>query len=475
MESVIAHLKDRQIDPELELEILDSRILLQKKHNAVSNTTTNRNDSNTNMSEIENTYTNGEITEISPRSRNSTNTRPYDFNGAQKESPWGVSATSSLLVGVHPLWGVGGEGGGSVSQQSPSIFDIHSVSPVQPYRSPDFLQRGENSTPFSGAISPQEMMSTCNSTVHPLNGINGENGSSLFSADRNHRFAQSEGNHEFDVKTGTTSSSYSPSSRPPLIKQPLVSGMRNRNLTQESSPSSLSPPSQTPFRNFLQHEKYNITSTVPGPSSLRPPSTPLPNPTPISSITGSSSSYNPSQVAAINDHDNNGPSSPNTNVGSKRSGVKNILEPVKEQEQGPEGLAGTGGGGGGGAIQGGLVFRNEFRFRDNTQSEEGKGTFSVSDNLPSNIFETSNITDARTAYSSSSSTYTTQSYSPGVTDLTSKISRNHSPTISTAFSSNKLLRAKMTDYSQDLQSLSKKLDELDIKNAPPLDSRNWHV
>ena len=158
----------------------------------------------------------------------------------------------------------------------------------------------------------------------------------------------------------------------------------------------------------------------------------------------------------------------------------NSPEPVRDQRPGPWGSVGTGGGTGGGAIPGGLIFRNEFLVRDNTHSEEeGKKTLSVSNNvsndnlhLPSNIFAVANITDARTAYSSSISTYTTQSYSPGVTDLTAKFGRNYSPTISTSSSTNKLLRARMTDYSQDLHSLSKKLDELDIKNAHSFDSRN---
>ena len=461
MESVITHLKEREIDPELELEIRDTRELLQQQMESASN---NRKvSSNYIMSDISN------IDDRNHHNRTSSDRERERDRDREMERETDIERDRE----VH-------------RRQLGSTFDLISaaeaVSPIRPGRSLDLPQE-PGPRPFQRTTGFLDTAERFHSMGHAFSATNGaiQYPDSMHShTAQNHRFGKpiNEQSEPRISRTANSSLTFSPfqkdqkahiglngmyyntqahtantlnghayvhqsaldgsTSPGPIPQTQTQVQSQNQNQIQNSIPSQQMD--RMHYNMYPQGQNISLTGPFPG--------------TPRPTLTQDLSSNSNHSVHAP-------PVGHSVSVTGSGSGTGAETFPDLFSLKNPTNYNGVSHGLGEGVERSGTVNSTPVQTRDGTVSVppgvlSGAGTFSSSQNIPSSVYSVRTPYDARTSYSSSDSTYTSQT----VNSLT-KGPRSFLALTTTGAPTDRYSSSRMTDFGRNLQLLSQKLDALD--------------
>lgn len=464
MESVITHLKDREIDPELELEIRDTRELLYQQMESASNF--RKDGSNYMMSDISNIDDINHHTRASSdidRVRNRDSVRDRERN-SDKE--------------VH-------------RRELGSTFDLFSpaeaISPIRRERSLDLPHMDPGPRPgllppkrTTGILDTAGRFHSREQTFSASSGATQYPDSVLSHTSQNHRIGQPMNEHSETriSRTANSSLTFSPFQKTLTGQtgaydntQTHIASTRNGHAhLHQNGKDGLTPPVPVPrTENRFQDQSFipplytihahdhNAPFAHKGPF-LGPfgPFQAPPQP-PLTQGLSLDSNYSVPIQPVINSVGITGPEY-DTGSGSGSGSFSDHLGLKKDPTYSngvSRGLGGWTGTGGAGSLH-----STPSRAKDRIAMappralSEG-GTFSSLQNIPGSVFSVRTPYDARILYSSSDSTYTTQP----VHLLTN--SPGSSQGLTAGAPTDRYSSSRMTDFGRNLQLLSQKLDALD--------------
>jgi hypothetical protein len=453
MESVITHLKDREIDPELELEIRDTRELLYQQMESASND--RKDSSNCIISDISNVDdSNHHVRASSDRQREMDRERAMNRDRERDREREGHRR--ELGSAFDP-------------------FSAEAVSPIRPGRSLDLPHMDPGPRPSflppqrtNGLSDTAERFHSMGQAFSSSNGAMQYQDSMLYQTSENNRSGQpkNEKSEPRISRTANSSLTFSPFQKDPkthiglsgayyntsicnghyvhqitmdgLAPSGLIPQAQNQVLNQNSVPSQQTDRMQYILRPHDQNTSFTGPSSAPsrlhltqGLSLDSNHSVPVPPLGHSGGVTGSGS----------------GPGS---------GSFSDLFGPKKDPTDSNGVTHGLGAGtGGAGTINFTLFQTKDRKLVASSDALCGKGSFSASQNIPGSVFSVRTPYDARTSYSSSDSAYTSQPVHP----LTS--SPESFQTLTAGAPTDRYSSSRMTDFGHNLQLLSQKLDALD--------------
>ena len=480
MESVITHLKDREIDPELELEIRDTRELLQQQMESASN---NRKDSsNYIMSDISNIDDRNHHNRASSdrereRDREREGHREREMEReTNRERDRDKDRDRDRDREVH-------------RRQLGSTFDLISaaeaVSPIRPGRSVDLPQE-PGPRPFQRTTGFLDTAERFHSMGHAFSASNGamQYPDSMHShTAQNHRFGKpiNEQSEPRISRTANSSLTFSPFQKNPKAHIGLngmyyntqahtantLNGHAYVHQSAQDGPTPPGPIPQTQIQVQNQNQNQNqIQNSIPSQQVDRMHYNMYPQGQNISLTGPFPGTPRPTLTQDLSSNSNHSVHAPpvghSVSVTGSGSGTGAETFPdLFSLKKDPTNYNGVSHGLGEGVERSGMVNSTPVQTRDGTVSVppgvlSGAGTFSSSQNIPSSVYSVRTPYDARTSYSSSDSTYTSQT----VNSLT-KGPRSFLALTTTGAPTDRYSSSRMTDFGRNLQLLSQKLDALD--------------
>jgi hypothetical protein len=449
MESVITHLKDREIDPELELEIRDTRELLYQQTESASN---NRKDSsNYVMSDLSN------IDDSNHHGRASSDSQ-REMNREREMDRERVSEREGHRRELGTAF---------------DLFSAEAVSPIRPGRSlhlphidPGSRLGPQRTTAMSDTA---ERFYSMGQAFSSSNGAIQYPDSMLSHTNQNHRFGlpMNEQSEQQISRTANSSLTFSPFQKVPKTRiglsgayyntQAQTASNRNGHYVDQSALDGPAPSGPIPqMQNLVQNHisiptqqtdrmQYTLHPHDQNTSFAGPPS--------------ATSRHPLTQVPPLNSNQSVPVPPVGHSGGVARSGsgsFSDLLGPKKD----PTDVNGVTQGLGAGTTGGGTMNSAPFQTRDwklvvSPDALSGGGTFSSSQNIRGSVLSVRTPYDARTSYSSSDSAYTSQPIHP----LTN--SPGSSQALTAGVPTDRYSSSRMTDFGRNLQLLSQKLDALD--------------
>jgi hypothetical protein len=468
MESVITHLKDREIDPELELEIRDTRVLLQQQMESASN---NRKDSsNYIMSDISNIDdSNHHNRAFSDRDRE----RDREREGHREREMERETERDRDREGHR--------------RQLGSTFDLISaaeaVSPIRPGRSLD-LPHEPGPRPFQTTTGFLDTAERFHSMGHAFSASNGamQYPDSMHShTAQNHRFGKpiNEQSEPRISRTANSSLTFSPFQKDQKAHIGLngmycntqahtANTLNGHAYVHQSVQDGPAPPGPIPQIQVQNQNQNQIQNSIPSQQMDRMHYNMYPQGQNISFTGPFPGTPRPTLAQDLSSNSNHtvhvppvGHSVSVTGSGSGTGAGAGTFPDLFSLKKDPTNYNGVSHGLGEGIERGGTVNSTPVQTRDGTVSVppgvlSGAGTFSSSQNIPSSVYSVRTPYDARTSYSSSDSTYTSQT----VNSLT-KGPRSFLAVATTGAPTDRYSSSRMTDFGRNLQLLSQKLDALD--------------
>jgi hypothetical protein len=458
MESVITHLKDREIDPELELEIRDTRELLYQQMEPASN---NRKDSSncitSDISDVDDS--NHHVRASSDRQREMVREREMNRDRERDREREGHRRELGSAF---------------------DLFSAEAVSPIRPGRSFDLPYMDPRSRP--GFLAPQrtnglsdtaERFYSMGQAFSSSDGAMQYQDSMLHQTIQNHRSGQpmNEQSEPRISRTANSSLTFSPFQKDPkthiglsgayyntqarkasthkghYVHQITLDGpappgrvpqAQNQVLNQNSVPSQQTDRMQYILRPHDQNTSFTGPSSAPSrPPLIQGPSLNSNHSVPVSpighrgSVTGSGS-------------------------GTGSGSFSDLFGPKKDPTDSNGVIHGLGAGTGGARTINSTLFQtNDGKLVPSSDALYGEGTFSSSQNIPGSVFSVRTPYDARTSYSSSDSAYTSQPVHPLIN------SPESFQALTAGAPTDRYSSSRMTDFGRNLQLLSQKLDALD--------------